>query len=90
LDGFASSEAFPLNNNKITINSNLIHYRTLIVTGVTGGSNSAYRTWLKLLASKKVDLMEVISTGFPLSKDYEAFRMARSGDTMKVMLKPDG
>jgi threonine dehydrogenase-like Zn-dependent dehydrogenase len=42
------------------------------------------------LASKKVDLMEVISTSFPFSKAYEAFQMARSRDAMKVMLKPDG
>lgn len=80
----------PPERPKITINSNLIHYRNLIVTGVTGGPNSDYRSGLKLLASKKIDLMEVVSESYPLSEGYEAFQIAQSGDAMKVILKPDG
>ncbi len=79
----------PRERPKITINSNLIHYQNLIVTGVTGGSNSDYRKGLKLLASKKIDLMEVVSESYPLSEGYEAFQIARSGDAMKIILKPD-
>jgi len=80
----------PHERPQITINSNLIHYRNLIVTGVTGGPNSTYRTGLKLLALKKVDLMKVVSASYSLSEGYEAFQIAQSGDAMKVILKPDG
>lgn len=80
----------PHERPEITINSNLIHYRNLIVTGVTGGSNTHYRTGLKLLASKKVDLMSIVSATFPLSQAHEAFQMALSGSAMKIILKPHG
>jgi len=79
----------PHERPRITVNSNLIHYRNLIVTGVTGGPNSTYRTGLRLLASRKVDLMKVVSASHPLSEAYEAFQIAQRGDAMKVMLKPD-
>ncbi|MBW2057297.1 MAG: zinc-dependent dehydrogenase [Deltaproteobacteria bacterium] len=80
----------PPERPKITVNSNLIHYRNLIVTGVSGGSNSDYRTGLKLLASRRVDLMRVVSAEYPLSRADEAFEEALSGNAMKIVLKPHG
>ena len=80
----------PHERPKISINSNLIHYRNLIVTGVTGGSNYDYRTGLKLLALKKVDLMKVVSASYPLSEGYDAFQAALSGNEMKVIMNPHG
>jgi L-iditol 2-dehydrogenase len=80
----------PHDRPEITINSNLIHYRNLVVTGVTGGSNIHYRTGLKLLASRKVDLMSIVSATYPLSQAHQAFEMALSGSAMKIILKPHG
>jgi L-iditol 2-dehydrogenase len=80
----------PHGRPEITINSNLIHYRNLIVTGVTGGSNMHYRTGLKLLASKKLDVTAIVSATYPLSQAEEAFKMALSGGAMKIILKPHG
>ncbi len=80
----------PHERPEITINSNLIHYRNLIVTGVTGGSNMHYRTGLKLLASKKLDLTTIVSATYPLSQAEDAFKMALSGGAMKIILKPHG
>ena len=42
------------------------------------------------MALKKVDLMKVVSASYSLSEGYEAFQIARSGDAMKVILKPGG
>lgn len=78
----------PHEQPNITINSNLIHYRNLIITGVTGGSNADYRTGLKLMASKKIDVRSIISATYPLSEGYDAFQAALSGMEMKVILKP--
>jgi L-iditol 2-dehydrogenase len=78
----------PHDRPEITINSNLIHYRNLIVTGVTGGSNIHYRTGLKLLESKRIDLRSIVSRVFPLSSAHEAFEMALSGNAMKIVIKP--
>jgi L-iditol 2-dehydrogenase len=80
----------PHERPQITVNSNLIHYRNLLVTGVTGGSNMNYRTGLKLLSSKKVDLMQIVSGRYPLSQGSEAVQSALSGSAMKIVLKPKG
>jgi L-iditol 2-dehydrogenase len=80
----------PPEQPNITINSNLIHYRNLIITGVTGGSNADYRAGLTLMASKKVDVRGIISATYPLSEGYAAFQAAMGGMEMKVILKPNG
>jgi len=80
----------PHKDPKITINSNLIHYRNLIVTGVTGGSNADYKRGLKLLVGKKINLMAVVSATYPLSQAAEAFQTALTGKALKIILRPHG
>ena len=80
----------PHKDPKITINSNLIHYRNLIVTGVTGGSNADYKRGLKLLVGKKINLMAVVSATYRLSQAAEAFETALTGRVLRIILKPHG
>jgi L-iditol 2-dehydrogenase len=80
----------PRNNPKINVNTNLIHYRNLLVTGVTGGSNADFRWGLTLLVQKKIDLMEVVSAVYPLRQAHEAFQRALAGRELKIILKPHG
>lgn len=80
----------PHKDPKITINSNLIHYRNLIVTGVTGGSNADYKRGLKLLVGKKINLMAVVSATYRLSQAAEAFETALTGRALRIILKPHG
>ncbi len=80
----------PHKDPKITINSNLIHYRNLIVTGVTGGSNADYKKGLKLLVGKRINLMAVVSATYHLSQAHEAFQTALTGKALKIILRPHG
>jgi len=80
----------PHKDPKITINSNLIHYRNLIVTGVTGGSNADYNKGLRLLVEKKINLTDVVSATYPLSQAAEAFQTALTGRALRIILRPHG
>ena len=80
----------PHERPRITINSNLIHYRNLIVTGVTGGSNADYKKGLRLLVEKKINLTDVVSATYPLSQAAEAFQTALTGRALRIILRPHG
>ncbi len=68
--------------------SNLIHYKALKVTGVTGGSNIQFRRALSLVASKRIDLRRLITHSFDIRRAKEAFEVAKKGEGLKVMIQP--
>ena len=73
--------------SKVTLDTNQIHYKNLIVTGVTGGSPSDYRLAMKLIQSKRIDVMGVVSHLVNASDMQSAFETALSGNCMKVVLQ---
>ncbi|MBI5966330.1 MAG: alcohol dehydrogenase catalytic domain-containing protein [Deltaproteobacteria bacterium] len=79
----------PQNRETIQCRSNLIHYKNLKVTGVTGSSNIQFRRALSLVASKRVDLHRLISHIFEIEQAKEAFEVARRGAGLKVVIKPN-
>jgi L-iditol 2-dehydrogenase len=50
---------------------------------------SSWRKALALLAERKVDLQALVTRELPLSQWREGFDIARRGDAIKVVLKPD-
>lgn len=72
---------------QVTLDTNIIHYKNLIVTGVTGGSPHDFRLAMKLISSKKINVMEVVSHLVNASEMESAFEAALSGDCMKVVLQ---
>lgn len=79
----------PQGRDTIRCPSNLIHYRNLKVTGVTGSSNIQFRRALHLLAAKRIDLRRLISHSFKIEQAAEAFAVAKSGQGLKVILRPN-
>jgi L-iditol 2-dehydrogenase len=74
----------------VRLDSNVIHYRELIVTGTTACSTDDCRRSLELVASGKVDLGQLVSARFGLDRVKEAFDLARGGNTLKVVLQMNG
>jgi threonine dehydrogenase-like Zn-dependent dehydrogenase len=70
----------------VEFNTNAIHYRSLIVTGMTGGAPHDYRAALKLIEAKRVDVRQVVSHILPLGKVGRAYELALSGQGMKILL----
>jgi threonine dehydrogenase-like Zn-dependent dehydrogenase len=73
--------------SNVTIDANPIHYKNLLITGTSGGCNADYRTTVKLIASRRVDVRPVISHVFPMSKIADAYAMASSGRGQKIVIK---
>jgi len=68
----------------------LIHYRQLIVTGVTGGSPRDFRAAMRLLAAGRIPIDRIVSHRFARAEMARAFDVALQGKAMKVVLEDTG
>jgi L-iditol 2-dehydrogenase len=76
----------PVGESKVELDTNAIHYKNLILTGMTGGSPQDYRTALRLIEAHRVDVTKVVSHVFPVSEVGRAYEVALSGKGMKGVL----
>jgi threonine dehydrogenase-like Zn-dependent dehydrogenase len=70
----------------VALDTNAIHYKNLIVTGTTGGSPHDYRAALKLIASRRIDVRQVVSHSYPLRDVERAYETALAGAGLKIVL----
>ena len=78
--GLSSAES------SVELNANAIHYKNLVVTGMTGGAPQDYRTALKLIESRRVDVTRIISHVFALRDVGRAYEVALSGAGLKIVM----
>lgn len=72
----------------ISIDSNLIHYRELKITGTTANDTDDCRRALELMTSGEVDLRSLVTARFPLAAGTDAFAAAATGQNLKVVIEP--
>jgi 2-desacetyl-2-hydroxyethyl bacteriochlorophyllide A dehydrogenase len=77
----------PVNKTAITLDSNLIHYKELTITGTTGCSTNDCRRSMELITSGKVNLAPLISGRYRLDRISDAFSAVRAGNILKVVLE---
>ncbi len=80
--------ALPADRPTIAFDSNLVHYRELIVTATTACSTRDCRVSAEIIGSGRVDLAPLVTAVFPLAAAVEALALAQSGDALKVVLDP--
>jgi L-iditol 2-dehydrogenase len=78
----------PKSQPTIPFDSNLVHYKELLVTGTTACSTADCRRAARLVSSGRVSLADLISLRFPLTKAPAAFAEAASGRALKVVIEP--
>ncbi len=76
----------PRGQTAVGLDTNLIHYRNLVVTGMTGGAACDYRQALELIRSKKVDVAPIVSHVFSFDDMQAAYKIALAGEGMKIVL----
>ncbi|MFW6137599.1 MAG: zinc-dependent dehydrogenase [Spirochaetota bacterium] len=76
----------PKGRELVDINTNLIHYKGLVVTGTTGSSPSQYAACLDLVVNRKINTKSLISRRFNLEHIKEAFEYAMSGQGLKTLI----
>lgn len=73
--------------DNVLLNTNIIHYNGLIVTGTTGSSVSQYEISVRLIEDKKINTKALISRRFRVEEIKEAFDYAISGKGLKTIVE---
>ncbi|MBL8134022.1 MAG: alcohol dehydrogenase catalytic domain-containing protein [Anaerolineae bacterium] len=78
----------PKDRPTINVDSNVIHYKELIVTGTTACSTNDCRQAAAIVNSGRIDLSPLVSARYPLRDAVQAFAMAEDRKSLKVVLQP--
>ena len=79
----------PKTNPYATLNTNLIHYREIIVSGSFSSKVEDFRNALKLIAGGALPGKDIITHRFPLTEMLSAFEVIRKGEAIKVSVLPE-
>ena len=78
----------PKDNPIIACDSNLVHYRELTIVGANGSSPEDNREALRLIASGRVPVADLITDRLPLDRVLDAFDIIARGAAIKVTIEP--
>lgn len=78
----------PRDASHVELDTNLVHYKELVVTGTTANTNADCREALQLVLDGRVDTAALIDARFELAAAREAFDLAASGRALKVVIEP--
>ncbi len=78
----------PKDRPTIQFDSNLVHYKELVVTGTTACSTSDCRRAAEIVNTGKIDLSDLVSRRFPLAQAVEAFAAAGERSSLKIVIEP--
>lgn len=78
----------PKTNPFISCDSNLVHYRELMIMGANGSAPSHNKRALELIATGQVPVKDLITARLPLEKVLDAFGIVQRGEAIKVTVEP--
>jgi L-iditol 2-dehydrogenase len=78
----------PKDRPTVALDSNLIHYKELVITGTTACSTADCWQAAQIVNSGLVDLSDLVSRRFPLQQAVAAFAAAEDRKSLKVVLEP--
>ena len=77
------------NSKYVYLPSNLIHYKQLKLVGSHGSTKAQHKKALRLIENKKLKLDFLITHKFKLRDIVSAFKKAKSGKSIKIVVKPN-
>jgi len=78
----------PKDKPTINFNSNLVHYKELVVTGTTACSTADCWQAAEIVNAGLVDLSDLVSERCPLEKVVEGFKLAENRKSLKIAILP--
>jgi threonine dehydrogenase-like Zn-dependent dehydrogenase len=75
------------NVREVGLDTNLIHYNGIVVTGTTGAPVTHYELAMELISDGKIDTASIMSRRFPVDRIQEAFEYAMNGKGLKIMIE---
>ncbi len=76
----------PKGKEQVTLNTNLIHYKELLVTATTGSSMQDFHNAIRILSAGSFEVGGLITAVFPVEETAAAFRYASEGLGMKALV----
>ena len=80
----------PKGREIVPLNTNLIHYNELQVVATTGSSIQDFYQALRIAASGKINLKDLVTARFKIDEIQDAFDYALSGKGMKALIVMNG
>jgi L-iditol 2-dehydrogenase len=78
----------PKTNPFIKCDSNLVHYRELMIMGANGSAPEHNKRALEYISTGKVPVKDLITARLPLERALEAFDIVAKGEAIKVTIEP--
>jgi L-iditol 2-dehydrogenase len=78
----------PKDNPVISVDSNLVHYRELMLMGANGSSPQHNKRALELISTGAVPVADLITHRLPLEQVLDAFQIVADGRGIKVTVEP--
>jgi L-iditol 2-dehydrogenase len=78
----------PKDRPTINFNSNLVHYKELVITATTACSTADCWQATQIVNTGLVDLSDIVSQRFPLKDAITAFTAAEDRKSLKIVLEP--
>lgn len=78
----------PKDRPTITFDSNLVHYKELVVTGTTACSTSDCWRAAEIVNAGRLDLSRLVSGRYPLADVHAAFAAAEDRSALKIVVEP--
>ena len=78
----------PKDRPVINFDSNLVHYKELVITATTACSTADCWQAAQIVNSGLVDLSDLVSQRFPLKAAVQAFAAAEDRKSLKIVLEP--
>jgi L-iditol 2-dehydrogenase len=75
-------------HSRVELDTNLVHYKELVVTGTTASTNEECRAALDLIVEGRLDAGSLVEARFDLASAAAAFDLAASGQALKVLVSP--
>ena len=72
----------------INFDSNLVHYKELVITGTTACSTNDCWQAARIVDSGLIDLSDLVSQRFPLRETHAAFAAAEDRKSLKIVIEP--
>ena len=78
----------PKDRPTINFDSNLVHYKELVITGTTACSTDDCWQATRIVNSGLIDLSDLVSQRFPLREAASGFAAAEDRKSLKIVLEP--
>ena len=78
----------PKDKSVVPIDTNMIHYKELLVSGAHGSMPTHHGRAIELIASGKIDVKQFITHRIPLTGIADAFNIAEGHAGLRVVVKP--